>query len=199
LVTSVTNIGNPSGTYLDYNSFKALGFKMGSQSVTFLNMLAEVQESPAGAPVYGGIYSDNSGKPGALLVAFNPVTTTTTSTAAIRETLNFNTSISFTLQASTSYWFMLYGSAVTVYWTIANLPTLSLGVTRLPAQRSNDGGSTWTTSSAASNVVQINGVYTTYSALTGSITQFSRDQISGALTALSPNTVALGSTYVQRN
>jgi len=185
------------GTELNINR-KAVGFFVGSQALTFVNMLITVIDSPGGAPVYGGIY-ENFGLPNTLLAPFNLVNTTKNTTGTT-ETLNFTTRFPFTMQAGNLYYFVLY-SPVRVQWTFGSNPTVTGASPFYWPWLSTNGGVTWIMSTLY-NVLQINVAYIYYTAVPGSITQYSRDQTTGLLTPLSPATVDLttfGSGYPQRN
>jgi hypothetical protein len=85
----------------------------GSQAVQFASMSVYLSGSIAPMPITGGIYSDSSGSPGSSLATFNAVM----SSPLLNQLYTFQTTIPFTMQASTGYWFVLTSvSALPITW-----------------------------------------------------------------------------------
>lgn len=139
---------------------KGVGLTMGAQSMDFVSMVALISNpGNAAATLSGGIYASSGGNPGALLAAFTGVNVGAGSLAG---EISMETVSTFTLQANTSYWFVLDGPTVSnsLLWNSLSpnvAPTAAAGITYDGYRFSSNGGTTWG-SSGIFNGVTINAV-----------------------------------------
>lgn len=132
---------------------KAVGLTTGAQSLEFESMVALISNIGADADLIGGIYSSTGGNPGSLLASFSAVTVASGTSA---QEIAMTVAGGFTLQANTSYWFLLDGPSVSnsLLWdslapNVAPSPT---GVTFDGYRFSSNGGGTWGSSSIFNGV-----------------------------------------------
>jgi hypothetical protein len=168
--TTGTNLG--LGTDLA-NRAKAVGLTMGSSAMEFDSMVALISNGTPASTLSGGIFSNVGGNPGLLLAAFTDVPVA--ASAAVSQ-VAVTTAAPFTLQANTSYWFVLDGPNTTnsLLWnsiTPNTAPTAVVGVTFLGYRFSSNNNVTWANSTTF-NGVTINAIVPepgTITVLAGSI------------------------------
>lgn len=152
-----TNLG--IGTDLADRS-KAVGLTMGAESLDFISMVAMMSNTGATVDLIGGIYSNNGGNPGTLLASFTPVSVASGTTA---QQFTLTVAGGFTLQANTSYWFLLDGPSFTnsLLWNSLspNATPVADGVTFDGYRFSSNGGATWANSTIF-NGMTINAIPT---------------------------------------
>lgn len=166
ILSNLPGTGSGTGTNLGLASdlgdrTKGVGLTMGATAMDFQSMVALISNSAALAPastLSGGIYADSASNPGALLAAFAPVPVAAGATVA---QVSITTAAPFTLQPSTSYWFILDGPSTTnsLLWESLSpntVPTAS-GVSLIGYRFSSNGGTTWGSSSIY-NGMTINAV-----------------------------------------
>ncbi|MEP6763538.1 MAG: choice-of-anchor R domain-containing protein [Gemmatimonadaceae bacterium] len=142
-------------------SVKAVGLTIGANPFAFTSMRALLNSEPFGlipGSVTGGIYSNVGGNPSTLLSSFNTVNVPTAGQDFIA---TFTLGSAFTMNAGSTYWFVLRdlanpnGSAAV--WRANDVaPVASAGVGFAGYRVSIDGLATWTTSGIM-NRVQIEG------------------------------------------
>lgn len=138
---------------------KGVGLTMGASAMDFQSMVALIANTTPPSVLSGGIYSSVSNNPGALLAAFTPVAVAANAPAA---EVSITTAAPFTLQAGTSYWFVLDGPTTTnsLLWhqlSVNTAPTAAPGYTFVGYRFSSNGGTTWG-SSTIYNGMSINVV-----------------------------------------
>lgn len=154
---SGTNLGIGSD-FVDRT--KAVGLTMGADSMQFVSMIALMSNPDTTSyTLTGGIYGSSGGNPGALLAAFDG-TSVAAGASGVLSTLTI--SGGFTLQAGSSYWFVLDGPAFDngLLWnslTPNTAPTPAAGIIFNGYRFSSTGGSTWASSSTF-NGMTINAV-----------------------------------------
>ena len=141
-----------TGQSLTTTTWEAVGLTTGTTAETFDSFAGRyVNSSLSGATLEGGIFSDNSGNPGTLLSTFTNVAIPgSTSTATL---FTLNTASSFTMQASTTYWFVVHDTPVQFAWvqdnsTSGTVPTASAGNTFVGYRNTSNSGTAWTTQAA---------------------------------------------------
>lgn len=159
ILSNLPGVGSGTGTNLGLGNdaadrTKGVGLTMGSQSLDFYCMTALISNTTPDTMLSGGIYSDLSGNPGSLLAAFTPVAVGANAAAA---EVDIFTASTFTLQANTSYWFLLDGPTTTnsLLWETLNpnaAPVGAVGITFDGYRFSSNGGSTWSSSSLFNGV-----------------------------------------------
>jgi len=156
-----TSVTTSLGLGVDGNHrSKAVGLTMGAQSLDFVSMVVHLGNGDDFAnSVFGGIYGDDGGNPGALLAAFDSASVPA---GAVAEQFTLTISDGFTLQAGVSYWFLLDGPDVlnNLYWPdlIPATPPTAFGDVTYDGYRfSADNMNNWVNSSIF-NTVQINAV-----------------------------------------
>lgn len=150
LLSNLPGTGSGTGTNLGLGTdgadrTKGVGLTMGAQSLDFHSMVALISNTSPASTLSGGIYSDAAGNPGVLLAAFDPVPIP--ANMPVGE-VTITTAAAFTLQANTSYWFVLDGPTFTnsLLWqslTPNTAPTPGPGITFLGYRFSSNGGGTW--------------------------------------------------------
>lgn len=154
---SGTNLG--VGTDL-VDRTKGVGLTMGATSMDFVSMVALISNGgTSAATLSGGIFAASGGNPGAMLAAFTGVSV---GAGAQPAEITMQTASTFTLQANTSYWFVLDGPSVTnsLLWNSLSpnaAPTAAAGMTFDGYRFSSNGGTTWGASSIF-NGMTINAV-----------------------------------------
>ncbi len=152
--------GNPSGTGSNLglgtdlaDRTKAVGLTMGAQSLEFESMVALISNAGATADLFGGIYDSSGGNPGSLLAAFSTVSVAGGSAS---QEIALTIAGGFTLQANTSYWFLLDGPSVSnsLLWDslTPNASPTATGVTFDGYRFSSNGGGTWANSTIFNGV-----------------------------------------------
>lgn len=156
-----TGIYTPYYTGLDTTHWAAVGLTTATSAETFTSLEGEFSFS-GGTPnggiscsIEGGIYSSSNGSPGVLLAPFN-----SQPLSRSLQSLSMTTTASFTLQPSTSYWFVLNGnqpgSVAIAAWhvdtsgTDGTEPTAAPGYTFNGYEASTNSGATWPYSSPSS-------------------------------------------------
>ena len=160
--------GNGSGTGTNLgvgtdlaDRTKGVGLTMGADAMIFQSLVALISNPDASArTLSGGIYASGGvNTPGALLASFDSVDVAGgTDTAMVSLTISGG----FTLDANTSYWFILDGPTVSngLLWESLSpnaAPVAASGMTFNGYIFSSNGGATWGTSTIY-NGVQINAV-----------------------------------------
>lgn len=144
VLSNIPGTGTTPAYDLTTTSWAAVGLTTSSSAVTFASLTGYF-ESSNGGTLDGGIYSNASGSPGVKQATFNSVAVPGTDPI---ETLT--TTSPFTLQASTSYWFVLSDFSSSVIWLrpVTNTaPTAATGYTFLGYMDSSNTGSSWSTGS----------------------------------------------------
>ena len=156
LPANFTTSGTNLGVGIDLaDRTKGVGLTMGATSLDFASMTAVISNSgTTAATLSGGIYGSSGGNPGALLAAFNSVSVAAGAGAGL---VSLTTGGTFTLQAGTSYWFVLDGPAVSnsLLWHSLSpnaAPTAAAGITYDGYRFSADGGANWGSSSIFNGV-----------------------------------------------
>ena len=146
-----------NGTYspvgLTTTTWAAVGMTTDASQESFSSLTAEFRTQGSSGTAEGGIFSDNSNKPGTLLAAFNNATVPSGVTSAVTLT----TTAPYTMLASTKYWFVLHDS-VNFSWESdsANAaPTAATGFTFNGYQTSANSGSSWSNLATFNPLVQI--------------------------------------------
>jgi hypothetical protein len=135
---------------------KAVGITVGATPLSFDSLEALISNSTPSSVLSGGIFSNSSGNPGSLLSAFGDLPIAEN---FVPQTVSL-TSAPFTLQANTSYWFVLAGPSFENFLQWDSLspntqPTVNSLITYNGYRFSSDGGSSWSSSSFY-NGLQIN-------------------------------------------
>jgi hypothetical protein len=157
--------GNPSGTGTNLglgtdgvDRTKGVGLTMGVDSMQFVSMEALMNNSENVArDLSGGIYADAGGNPGALLAGFVPVSIPAGTDSQV---FSISTAGAFTLDAGTTYWFVLDGPGTTnsLLWESLNPNQAPTGTVAFVGYRfSSNGGASWGSSSIY-NGMTINAV-----------------------------------------
>jgi hypothetical protein len=102
----------------------AVGISVGAQGWSFGALRAPINNFGQASTVSGGIYSSVGGAPGTLLAALGGIVIPLDE--PIPTVYNFTTSTTFTLQASTSYFFVLTGTGPNSGWVDANAAAVGL-------------------------------------------------------------------------
>lgn len=137
---------------------KAVGLTMGAESLDFVSMVALMSNPGSTVDLSGGIYSSTGGNPGSLLASFTPVSVAGGTTA---QEITLTVAGGFSLQANTSYWFVLDGPAFSnsLLWNSLspNTTPTATGVSFDGYRFSSNGGTSWG-SSGIFNGMTINAV-----------------------------------------
>ena len=149
--------GNYTGSSrsLTTTFWEAIGLQTSSDTVAFTSLNGYFESTVGSHTLTGGIYSNNAGQPGSLLVAFSPVTVN--SSTPTDYTLLATSA--FDLQANTEYWFVLMDPPSSLFWqrdTGNTAPTAALGYTFDGYMQTANSGSTWSTDTSGNWTVQIN-------------------------------------------
>ncbi|MFN9624405.1 MAG: choice-of-anchor R domain-containing protein [Cyanobacteriota bacterium] len=159
ILTNLPGTSSGSGTSLglSFNGdrTKAVGITVGATPLSFDSLEALISNTTPSSVLSGGIFSDSSGNPGSLLSAFGNLPIAEN---FVSQTVSL-TSAPFTLQANTSYWFVLDGPSTVnnLQWDSLN-PNIEPTVNSLITYNgylSSVGGSSWG-GSAIYNGLQIN-------------------------------------------
>ncbi len=145
--TSFTGANN-TGALVSGPTWYAVGLETGASSVDFTSLSGYFNNSntQSTATFGGGIYSESSAHPGTLLAAF---VSQSLNAATLSTLLTFATASTYTLNASTDYWFVIdpVGSP---FWEAtalsgASAPTAISGYTFLGFRSTSNSGTSWTT------------------------------------------------------
>lgn len=141
------------------NRTKGVGLTMGSDSLEFVSLVALMSNTSPASTLGGGIYSNVGGNPGVELMSFIPVPVPE-NTPPTEFTLT--AAGSFTLDANTSYWFVLTGPTTTqsLLWQSLSpntAPTPAPGISFDGYRFSTNQGASWTNSTIF-NGVAINAI-----------------------------------------
>ena len=158
ILSNLPGTGSGTGTNLGVGTdladrTKGVGLTTGSVDLLFESMVALISNPDAARQLSGGIYSSSLGNPDALLASFTPVGIAVNfGPAEVMLTLG----AAFTLQANTSYWFVLDGPSSTnsLLWQTLNpnIAPTATGVTFDGYRFSSDGGLNWGSSSLFNGV-----------------------------------------------
>lgn len=164
ILSNLPGTGSGTGTNLGMGTdladrTKGVGLTMGATNMDFQSMVALLSNTTPDSTLSGGIYSSVSNNPGVLLAAFAPVAVPANTAVG---PISITTAAPFTLQANTSYWFVLDGPATTnsLLWqslTPNTAPTAAVGYTFVGYRFSSNGGTTWG-SSTIYNGMSINAL-----------------------------------------
>jgi hypothetical protein len=132
------------GRALTTTSWEAVGLTTSTSPQSFVSLVGEFAGGVTGGVLEGGIYSDSSSYPGTSLAVFNNVTIPAGNYGLYTLTLESP----FTLQPSTSYWFVLHDSSPFDWWrdstgTYGITPTASPGYTYNGFLSSSNSGTSW--------------------------------------------------------
>ncbi|MGE3180803.1 MAG: choice-of-anchor R domain-containing protein [Phycisphaerae bacterium] len=138
------------GTMFGTDQFKAVGFNTGDEPAQFVRMttifgLAR-NENLRGASGFmlGGIHENDNGRPGLLLAAFNEVIIPAT---LVDIQPVFTPVVPITLEANTTYWFVLGTDSRDIQWRVAESNALPAPAATLAGYlTTTDGGVTWSSS-----------------------------------------------------
>jgi hypothetical protein len=146
--------GTPSGTGTNLglgtdlaDRTKGVGLTTGALPLDFVSMTALISNTTPASVLSGGIFSDVAGNPGVQLAPFAPVPVPASTPAS---QISITTAAPFTLNPSTTYWFVLDGPPTTnsLLWQSLNpnvAPTPN-GVSFVGYRFSSNGGTTWASS-----------------------------------------------------
>ncbi len=148
--------GNYTGSsrYLSTANWEAIGLQTSSDTVAFTSLDGYFEALAGSHTLTGGIYSNNGGQPGSLLVAFTPVTVN--SSTPTDYTLLATSA--YDLQANTEYWFVLMEPPSALFLqrdTGDTAPTPAPGYTFDGYMQTANSGSTWSTDTSGNWTVQI--------------------------------------------
>ena len=150
--TTGTNLGVGSDAA---DRTKGVGFTTGSSDLLFdtMTVLMSNENGPTDTLLTGGIYSSVNNTPATKLVEFIPVTVG----AGLSPTLfSTETTVDFTLQADTTYWFVLEGPDTLNYlrWQLVSPQMVpeTTGVTYRGYRFSSNGGASWVSSSSTNGI-----------------------------------------------
>ncbi len=162
LLSNLPGTGSGTGSNLGLNPdgadrTKAVGLTMGGTAMPFVDLVALISNTDPGSELSGGIFSDVGGNPGVELAPFAPVAVGPNTPVG---EVSITTAAPFTLEANTSYWFVLDGPTTTqsLLWetlTPNTAPVASAAATFDGYRFSSNGGTTWG-ASGLFNGVQIN-------------------------------------------
>lgn len=147
-----TGTYNTFGQFLTTSTWEAVGLTTSAVTETF-GSFSGYFNNPSLNPttLEGGIFSDSSANPGTLLSAFNNVAIPASLNTPTLETLT--TVSGFTLQPSTTYWFVVHDAVQPLQWlqdnsTNGTLPTAAAGFTLAGYRTSTNSGTAWSTPGA---------------------------------------------------
>lgn len=159
ILSNLPGAGTGTGTNLGIGTdtadrTKAVGLTMGGTAMDFESVVALISNGTPASTLSGGIHASTGGNPGAQLAAFTPVAIGANAAAA---EVALTVAGGFTLQANTSYWFVLDGPASTnsLLWQTLSpnvAPVASLGASFDGYRFSSNGGTSWASSSLFNGV-----------------------------------------------
>lgn len=158
------------GSSLTGVAHKAIGLTIGSQAYSFESLAIYARTDTAALLVTGGIYNDDGGSPGNLLLGFNAASVMPSETFS---EYGLSATAPFVLEANTTYWFVVnpVSDQPTDIFRWARLdpnaaPTPKSGIQYLGYLGTSEGDATWS-SSATYNAVTITGSPVPEPAMTG--------------------------------
>jgi hypothetical protein len=147
-----------STTGLSPSTWRAVGMGTGADPVVFSTITGYIEnvDLSTSHSLAGGIYSDTSGTPGALLASFASQTVGAGAVGPV----SLTTDSPYTLAANTNYWFVLSDPPLSgLHWliddgngSVGTVPTTASGYSLLGYLATSNSGSSWTTDTLNHNV-----------------------------------------------